>query len=50
VSGNTEVVVQHMISKTIEISLIEGPALRRDVRTEPFLEDELILVMPVTHP
>ena len=50
VSGNTEVVVQHMISHKIEIGLIEGPALRRDVRTEPFLEDELILVMPATHP
>jgi LysR family transcriptional regulator, transcriptional activator of the cysJI operon len=49
VSGNTEVVVQHMISKEIAIGLIEGPALRRDVRTEPFLEDELILVMPAKH-
>lgn len=50
VSGNTEVIVQHMISHKVEIGLIEGPALRRDVRTEPFLEDELILVMPATHP
>ncbi|HTZ48365.1 MAG TPA: LysR substrate-binding domain-containing protein [Verrucomicrobiae bacterium] len=49
VSGNTEVVVKHMISEEIEIGLIEGPALRRDVRTEPFLEDELILVMPAKH-
>ena len=49
-SGNTEIVVQHMISCEIEIGLIEGPALRRDVRTEPFLEDELILVMPAKHP
>jgi DNA-binding transcriptional LysR family regulator len=50
VSGNTEIVVHHMISREIEIGLIEGPALRRDVRTEPFLEDELILVMPAKHP
>jgi LysR family transcriptional regulator, transcriptional activator of the cysJI operon len=49
-SGNTEVVVQHMVSNKIEIGLIEGPALRRDVRTEPFLEDELVLVMPAKHP
>jgi LysR family transcriptional regulator, transcriptional activator of the cysJI operon len=49
VSGNTGVVVSHLISERIEIGLIEGPALRRDVRTEPFLEDELVLVMPASH-
>jgi LysR family transcriptional regulator, transcriptional activator of the cysJI operon len=50
VSGNTETVVQRLVSGKIEIGLIEGPALRRDVRTEPFLDDELILVMAKTHP
>jgi len=50
VSGNTEVVVRHLIAGKIEMGLIEGPALRRDVRTEPFLEDELILAMPAAHP
>jgi DNA-binding transcriptional LysR family regulator len=50
VSGNTEVIVRHLISGKIEIGLIEGPALRRDVRTEAFLEDELILAMPEAHP
>jgi len=50
VSGNTEVVVGHLVSQRIEIGLIEGPALRRDVHTEPFLEDELILLMPANHP
>jgi len=49
VSGNTEVIVRHLIAGKIEIGLIEGPALRRDVRTEPFLEDELILAMPAAH-
>lgn len=50
VSGNTEVIVGHLITERIEIGLIEGPALRRDVRTEPFLDDELVLVMPANHP
>lgn len=50
VSGNTEVIVGHLITKRIEIGLIEGPALRRDVRTEAFLDDELVLVMPANHP
>jgi DNA-binding transcriptional LysR family regulator len=30
--------------------LIEGPALRRDVKTEPFLDDELVLIVPANHP
>ncbi len=50
VSGNTEVVVQRLVEGKIRMGLIEGPALRRDVRTEPFLDDELILVMPAAHP
>lgn len=49
ISGNTEQIVEHLVSERIMIGLIEGPALRRDVRTEPFLEDELILVMPSGH-
>lgn len=49
ISGNTEEIVGQLLSERIEIGLIEGPALRRDVRTEPFLEDELVLVMPARH-
>jgi len=49
ISGNTAEIVEHLISKRIQVGLIEGPALRRDVRTEPFLEDELVLVMPAGH-
>jgi LysR family transcriptional regulator, transcriptional activator of the cysJI operon len=45
-SGNTEQVVRQLISGDVNIGLIEGPALSRQVRTEPFLQDELILVMP----
>jgi len=40
-SGNTEQVVEW---------LIEGPALRKDVRVEPFMEDELVLLYPANHP
>jgi LysR family transcriptional regulator, transcriptional activator of the cysJI operon len=50
ISGNTEQIVGHLLSERIKLGLIEGPALRCEVRTEPFLDDELILVMPAKHP
>ena len=50
VSGNTEEIVDHLAAAKIDIGLIEGPALRRDVKTEPFLADELVLIVPAKHP
>jgi DNA-binding transcriptional LysR family regulator len=49
-SGNTEQVVEWLIEGQIAIGLIEGPALRKDVRVEPFMEDELVLLYPANHP
>ena len=49
-SGNTEQVVEWLIEGKIAIGLIEGPALRKDVRTEPFMEDELVLLYPANRP
>lgn len=49
-SGNTGAVVEWLIEAKIAIGLIEGPALRKDVRVEPFMEDELILLFPANHP
>lgn len=48
-SGNTEEVVEWLIEGKIAIGLIEGPALRKDVRVEPFMEDELVLLFPADH-
>lgn len=48
-SGNTEQVVEWLIDGQITIGLIEGPALRKDVRVEPFMEDELVLLYPANH-
>jgi len=31
------------------VRFIEGPAMRRGVRTEVFLEDEIILIVPPAH-
>ena len=49
VSGNTEEVLEALIAHKIDLALIEGPALRRDIVTEPFMEDHMVLVAPSGH-
>ena len=49
VSGNTEHVVAAILQQQIALGFIEGPAHSRDVRTEPFLVDELVLIAPAAH-
>ena len=48
-NGNTEQIVEALIDQEVSLGLIEGPARRRDVRTEPFLDDELVLIVPASH-
>lgn len=43
-SGNTAEIVQLLLDDRVTIGLIEGPARHREVRTEPFMEDELVLI------
>ena len=43
-SGNTSEVVRCLLDGTVALGLIEGPARERGVRTEPFMEDELVLI------
>ena len=45
-SGNTVTVVRQMLDRKVSTGLIAGSARRREVRTEPFLEDELVLIAP----
>ena len=45
-SGNTSEVVQCLLDGRVALGLIEGPARERGVRTEPFMEDELVLITP----
>jgi LysR family transcriptional regulator, transcriptional activator of the cysJI operon len=49
ISGNTEQVVAALEQQQIALGLIEGPAHSRDVKTEPLLEDELVLIVPSAH-
>jgi DNA-binding transcriptional LysR family regulator len=49
ISGNTEQIVEAVEEQKIALGLIEGPARSRDVKTEPFLEDELVLIVAAAH-
>jgi DNA-binding transcriptional LysR family regulator len=49
VSGNTEQIVEAVENQKIELGFIEGPARSRDVKTAPFLADELVLIVSTAH-
>lgn len=49
ISGNTEQIVAAVEEQRIALGLIEGPAHSRDVATEPFLDDELLLIASTAH-
>jgi DNA-binding transcriptional LysR family regulator len=49
ISGNTEHIVEAVESQKIELGFIEGPARSRGVKTEPFLKDELVLIVSTAH-
>ena len=48
-SGNTEQIVKAVAHQEIALGFIEGPAHSREVKTESFLVDELVLIVPAAH-
>jgi LysR family transcriptional regulator, transcriptional activator of the cysJI operon len=48
-SGNTDEVLQQLADHKIDLALIEGPSSRGDVKSEPFMEDHMVLVVPPDH-
>ena len=46
---NTEQVLEALVARQVAVGFIEGPTMRRDVRTEVFLEDEIVLMVPPAH-
>jgi DNA-binding transcriptional LysR family regulator len=48
-SGNTDAMLEALIAHRIQLALIEGPALRKDIHVEPFMEDQMVLVVPASH-
>jgi DNA-binding transcriptional LysR family regulator len=49
ISGNTEHIVDAVEKQKIALGFIEGPARSRDVKTERFLEDEVVLICSTEH-
>jgi len=49
VSGNTEEIAAAVAEEKVALGIIEGPAMRRDVKTEPMAPDELVLIVSPSH-
>ncbi|MGA9588083.1 MAG: LysR substrate-binding domain-containing protein [Terracidiphilus sp.] len=49
ISGNTEHIVDAVAKHEIALGFIEGPSRSRDVKSESFLTDELVLIVPAAH-
>jgi DNA-binding transcriptional LysR family regulator len=49
ISGNTEQIVSALEDQKLELGFIEGPARSLKVKSEPFLEDELVLIASTAH-
>jgi LysR family transcriptional regulator, transcriptional activator of the cysJI operon len=47
--GNTRAVLDNLRAKHIHIALIEGPAMGKDVRVKPFMEDHMVCIVPAGH-
>ena len=48
-SGNTAQILERLIEGQIQLALIEGPERRKDLHIEPFMQDEMVLVVPAAH-
>ena len=49
ISGNTEHIVECVERREICLGFIEGPPRTRDLHAQPFLVDELVLIVPIAH-
>jgi DNA-binding transcriptional LysR family regulator len=43
-SGNTEEIVEAVITEKVALGMIEGPTMRRGLRCEPLLRDRMVLI------
>ncbi|WP_242143845.1 MULTISPECIES: LysR family transcriptional regulator [unclassified Bacillus cereus group] len=48
--SNTEEVLQSLRSNQIDIGLVEGQVVYADIDVEPFMQDEMKLIVPPNHP
>jgi len=49
IGGNTQTILEALVEHRVQLCLIEGPAMRRDVKVEPFMEDHMVCVVPSGH-
>lgn len=49
ISANTENIVKALDSKSISLGLVEGPIGRSDLKFEPFIEDEIVVIAASNH-
>lgn len=49
VSGNTERIVEAVAEERVALGIIEGPAMRRDVKTMRMVRDEMVLIVSPNH-
>jgi DNA-binding transcriptional LysR family regulator len=49
ISGNTDEMLEALAEHRIQLALIEGPGLRKDLNIEPFMEDLMVFVVPASH-
>jgi LysR family transcriptional regulator, transcriptional activator of the cysJI operon len=47
--GNTDTILEAMMEHRIHLGMVERPALRKDIHTEPFMDDKMVLVVPASH-
>ncbi len=45
ISGNTEHVAESVAEERVALGIIEGPAMRRDVKAERMIRDEMVLIV-----
>lgn len=50
VSGNTEHIVDSVIAEKVSLGIIEGPAMRRGLSTEPLMRDRMVLIVGAKYP
>src|SRR5450756_742909 len=50
ISGNTEHIAEAVTEQQLALGIIEGPAMRRGLKTERFVPDEMVLIVSPQHP
>jgi LysR family transcriptional regulator, transcriptional activator of the cysJI operon len=48
--GNTQTILEALVNRRVQLCLIEGPAMRRDVQVLPFMEDHMVCIVAAGHP